>query len=87
MSGADVDIDYGRYLSYVRMWRDTKQKPSCYSSLLKNLYDEKAAETIPLSHRRALLVQERVRSLMGVPTWSSLAAPGAVAVNHQPYTP
>lgn len=87
MSAADVDIDYGRYLSYVRMWRDTKQKPSCYSSLLKNLYDEKAAETIPLSHRRALLVQERVRSLMGVPTWSSLAAPGAVAVNHQPYTP
>jgi hypothetical protein len=71
LSPTDVDLDYDKYLAYVRMWRDTKKSSSCYSSLLKTLYDQKATESIPLSHRRALLVQERVRELMDIPTWSA----------------
>ncbi len=71
LSPADVDKDYEKYLAYVRMWRDNKNPGFCYSSLLKNLYDQKATETISTPHRRALLVQERVRSLMDMPTWSA----------------
>lgn len=70
MSPAAVDIDYERYLAYVRMMRDGKDPSFSNGALLKNLYDPQATQAIPLIHRRALLVQERIRTLMNTPTWS-----------------
>lgn len=72
MPSADIDADYERYLAYIRMWRDNGRKGlfPC-DSLLTDLYDQKATQALPLTRRRALLVQERVRALMGVPTWSA----------------
>ncbi len=74
LTPAEVDSDYEKYLAYVRIWRDKKDSAFSQGSLLKDLYDPKASQAIPLSHRRALLVQERIRVLMDIPTWS---APGA----------
>ncbi len=71
MSPAAVDVEYEKYLAYVRSWRDSSQKKFCYASLLRDLYDPKQTQAIPLSHRRALLVQERVRVLIDLPTWST----------------
>ena len=79
LSPADVDADYTKYLAYVRTWRDKKHSEFYYSSLLKNLYDSKTTQAIPLSHRRALLVQERIRKLMEIPSWSNMADAGTVA--------
>jgi len=80
MSPAAVDVDYEKYLTYVRLWRDSdKMPPFKYGSLLKNLYDPKATAAIPLPQRRALLIQERVRVLMDIPTWSNPVDNGALA--------
>jgi len=66
-----VDADYEKYLAYVRKWRDNNGKQGVRNPLLNDLYDTETTQTIPLSRRRALLVQERVRALIGIPTWSS----------------
>jgi hypothetical protein len=80
MAPVAIDADYARYLTYVRMWRDRDRKGSFqHGALLQALYDQKTTQTIPLSHRRALLVQERIRALMGNPTWSVAAGDGALA--------
>ena len=80
MSPAEVEADYGKYLVYVRSWCDKEKKPdSCYTALLKSLYDPRTTQTIPLSYRRALLVQERVRALMNIPTWSATTNQGTLA--------
>ena len=77
LSGATVDADYERYLAYVRSWRDDGKKSFfTQRALLQELYDAGAAQVIPAPYRRALLVQERVRTLLGTPTWS---APPAIA--------
>lgn len=83
MSPAAIDVEYEKYLNYVRMWGDNNKKPAfSYAALLRCLYDLKASQSIPLSHRRALLIQERVRMLMDIPSWSSAPDAGAIAVNH-----
>ncbi len=80
LSEATVNADYEKYLSYVRAWRDrTKSGLFAPRNLLLDLYDTKVNESITRAYRRALLVQERVRSSLGIPTWS---APGAVAWEH-----
>jgi len=79
MAPAAVDREYEKYLTYVRTWRDRKQKNFCYAALLQDLYDPKATQEIPLSHRRALLVQERIRALMDLPTWSTASSAEMVA--------
>jgi hypothetical protein len=80
MSPADVDGDYEKYLAYVRLWRDGNKTPEFkYGSLLKDLYDPKATVAIPLPQRRALIIQERVRALMDIPTWSNSADAGTLA--------
>ena len=79
MSPTDVDADYTKYLTYVRTWRDKKNSEFYYSSLLKDLYDPKTTQAMPLSHRRALLVQERIRTLMDSPSWSNMADAATVA--------
>ncbi|GEM_PF-1548013 len=73
-----IDVEYGKYLAYITMWRDNPKSDFCNTSLLKKLYDPKAAEAIPLSHQRALLVQERIRVLMDRPTWSSRPDSGSL---------
>ncbi len=74
-----IDADYEKYLAYVKRWRDQDNKEARrQAALLQDLYDQKASQSVPLSHRRALLVQERIRTLMGVPTWSSEGAGGAL---------
>ncbi len=74
---AAIDADYEKYLAYVRRWRDNGGKGGGTDSLLQDLYDAKTTQSIPLSYRRALVVQERVRALMGSSTWSA-GADGAV---------
>lgn len=75
MSPADIDAHYEQYLGYVRT-RCGNGKKGLFrgDSLLEDLFNPKANENMPLTHRRALLVQERVRTLMGIPTWSALPA-------------
>ena len=80
MPPSAIDADYEKYLAYVRMWRDNDKKGLFqYASLLQELYDEKTTQAVPLLQRRALLVQERVRALMGIPTWSAGTGNGALA--------
>ena len=74
-----VNDDYGKYLDYVKAWRDRGKKGFFGCSMLQELFDEKANQSIPPSYRRALLVQERVRILLGIPTWS--AVPSLTAVH------
>ena len=74
-----VDADYEKYLAYVRRWRDGDTSDSQHNPLLQSLYDQKATQSIPLSHRRALLVQERMRTLMGISTWSAETGGGVLA--------
>ena len=80
MSPAAIDADYDKYLAYVRVWRDNDKKGLFqYGSLLRELYEQKTAQSIPLSYRRALVVQEQVRALMGIPTWSTGTGGGVLA--------
>ncbi len=79
MSPSDVDADYEKYLSYIRIWRDQgRQKSYTHVQLLRDLYDQAIARSVPLPHRRALLVQERIRAWMGIPSWST--RPGVEAL-------
>jgi len=72
MSMAGLNTDYNRYLAYVRTCRDNA-KPGflCRSNILQDLYDSEKALTVPIPYRRALIVQEQVRSLLGIATWSA----------------
>ncbi|MEI6563541.1 MAG: hypothetical protein WCO42_04440 [bacterium] len=72
MTPAAIHADYGKYLAYVgRIRRDQERKGlfSC-NSLLHELYDPKASQAIPQTHMRALIIQERLRTILGIPTWS-----------------
>lgn len=71
MSPEAVNARYDRYLTYVRSCQKNKEGGIfCRTSLLDDLYDAKVASSIPLSHRRALIVQEHIRALLGIATWS-----------------
>lgn len=72
MADTAVNAEYEQYLTYVRTWRDNEQKGRfARSTLLQDLYDAEATQALPMPYRRALLVQERVRTLLGIPTWSA----------------
>jgi hypothetical protein len=77
LSEATVNAEYEKYLLYVRAWRD-RSKTGLFAprNLLMDLYDTTVNQTISRSYRCALLIQERVRMLLGIPTWS---APGSMA--------
>ena len=71
-----VNAEYCRYLAYVQHWRDSDRKGLFgRSSLLQELYDNRTNELLPMNYRRALIVQERVRSMIGIPTWSASIGP------------
>lgn len=71
MTEAEVNSGYASYLAYVRTWRDSGRKGFfSRESLLEELFDSEVALSVPLTHRRALIVQERVRTALGIPTWS-----------------
>ena len=66
-----VNAEYARYLAYVQRWRDNDRKGlfgRC--SVLQELYSPRTNDLLPMSYRRALIVQERVRSILGMPSWS-----------------
>ena len=71
MPPSAINAAYEDYLAYVRMWRD-REGAGFFSrcSLLHTLYDPEANQSVPLSRRRALVIQERVRTLLGCPTCS-----------------
>ena len=80
MTPAEIHTDYEKYLAYVRLWRDRDKKGAfCRNSFLQDLYDPKASQAIPLTHQRALIIQERVRILLGMPTWSTTTGPTSLA--------
>ncbi|MEI8350891.1 MAG: hypothetical protein WCG36_01130 [bacterium] len=71
-----VNTEYEKYLAYVKSWRDSEGKGLfSRSSLLQELYDSRTSDSLPMPYRRALLVQERVRTLLGIPTWSANTGP------------
>lgn len=86
MPSAEVNANYERYLSYVKAWRDKREGDApARGKLLRTLYDSEANLAVPQSRRRALIVQERVRGLLGIPTWSVPAGdPGANVAVHAP---
>ena len=43
--------------------------------VLRGLYDRKALDAVDQTHRRALVAQEKLRVLLGIPTWSVTNAP------------
>ena len=71
LSPAAIDAHYERYLAYVRRWRDSGREGGRPASLLQDLYDPKITQSVPVAYRRALVVQEHVRALMGMSTWST----------------
>jgi len=80
LPSAALQADYARYLAYVQRWRDQdKQGVFCRSTFLQELYNPKENQDIPLRHQRALIIQERVRTLLGIPTWSVNTETGIVA--------
>lgn len=71
MTPSEVDQEYERYLAYVRSWSDRSKQPDfCHASLLRDLYNPQNTQSVALPHRRALIVQERLRVLMHIPTWT-----------------
>jgi len=71
---AQVNARYQTYCDYVTTYRD-KGKKGLTSILTRNilgeLYDAKTMARLDGSHRRALILQEEVRRLLGQPTWSA----------------
>ena len=71
---AQVNARYQTYCNYVTAWRN-KSKQGLTSLLTRNildeLYDAKTMARLDDSHRRALILQEEVRRLLGQPTWSA----------------
>jgi len=66
-----VNAEYGKYLAYVKKQRDEEKAGLfCRDLPLHQLFDPQAKQVIPLTHQRALIIQERVRTLLGKPTWS-----------------
>lgn len=66
-----VHVQYGRYLAYVELWRDREKGGLlCRDAFLRKLFDPAANEAVPLAWQRALIIQERVRNVLGIPTWS-----------------
>lgn len=75
LSPAQINARYAAYCTYVKQWRDKvpRSLTSFYGpTSLRDLYDEKALAEMSLPHRRALILQESVRRLLGRPTWSEL---------------
>ena len=74
LSPAEVNARYQGYCAYVKVWRDKENKG--LTSLVKrriltDLYNEDTLARLDDAHRRALLMQEDVRALLGKPTWSA----------------
>jgi hypothetical protein len=66
-----VNAEYGKYLAYVKTQRDEEKTGLfCRDLPLHQLFDPRANQANPLTHQRALITQERVRTLLGMPTWS-----------------
>ncbi len=74
LPAAQVDARYQRYCDDVTAWRD-KGKKGLTSLLTRNilgeLYDAQTMGRLDDAHRRALILQEEVRRLLGQPTWSA----------------
>jgi len=71
MTPVAIKADYERYLAYVRIMRDRERTGFfCGNSLLRELYDPTENQSVPLIYQRALIIQERVRTVLGIPTWS-----------------
>ncbi len=72
---AHVAARYQAYCDYVTAWRDKGNKKGLTSllkrSILSELYDAQTMARLDDGHRRALILQEDVRQLLGQPTWSA----------------
>jgi len=72
MSVTEVNTLYKKYCDYV----DESLKrgsggtiTSKQVKLLKSLYSEETLKNMPVQYRKALIIQERVRSIVDKPTW------------------
>lgn len=76
MDTNQINKAYARYCAYVKHWRDIERSQAGLTSLyqpnsLNSMYDEGELARVPFHLRQALVVQEEVRALRGVPTWSA----------------
>ncbi|NLF38739.1 hypothetical protein GX586_04800 [bacterium] len=78
MPASDVNKEYEKYCAYVKEWRE-KEKGSLLKRVNINVnvntlgavFDPETLLTMPMHYRRALVIQEHVRELLGMPTWSA----------------
>lgn len=76
MNTNQINKTYAQYCAYVKHWRDIERSQAGLTSLyqpnsLNSMYDEGELARVPFHLRQALVVQEEVRALRGVPTWSA----------------
>ena len=77
-----IDAEYGRYVTYVKAWRDNGRGGFfSRNSLLASLYDQDVLSRTHDRLRRAIIVQERMRCLLGTPTWSAYTAGADLTMN------
>lgn len=72
----EVERAYAKYCEYVKYWRDVERSQAGLTSLyqpnsLLSIYDEGELARMPFHLRQALVIQEEVRALRGVPSWSA----------------
>ncbi len=73
MSDAKVNKIYKKYCDYVSECLKRGKGGTITSKqikLLKSLYNPKTLETMPMKHKKALIIQEKVREILDKPTWS-----------------
>jgi len=73
MSDVEINKIYKKYCDYVGKCLKKGAGGTVTSKqakLLKSLYDKKTLETMPMKYRKALILQEKVRVILGKPTWS-----------------
>jgi len=76
LSSSEVSNRFAQYCAYVKAESDKSGNllsSMCTPGLLRNLYDQKALDALDLPRRRALIMQEHMRVLLGIPTWSVTA--------------
>ena len=70
-----INREYEKYCRYTEQ-RYNEGKGRLFSlkkpTKLRRWFDKKTLETMPLKFRKALVLQEQIRQLLGTPTWSAL---------------
>jgi len=75
MTEKAINQEYEKYCRYTeQQYKKGKGRlfPMKSPTKLRRWYDKKTVETMPLKFRKALVLQEHIRQILGNPTWSAL---------------